>query len=202
MSGNEESDKSRNEKPYKLCEEKLYKLYSLEIENQKYFLSEHQKRVSFYIGLISALVVATVVGVMKSEEWHDFIVLILGPITIIIISLIAILGANRFYLSFLESITTIRKIEHDLGLLKKRNQNPGDENDWAANEYYIPKRYKESTEYPKCKYSDEWVKAHMFLSEKKPNYNGVVLLLFIATILLAGLLLDSIIIIGIIRFFG
>lgn len=195
--------------PFKLCDEKLYKLYELTFENEKHYLSEHQRRVSFYIGLISALITVTIAGLIQSEEWYECFVLLLGPITILVISWIAIKGANRFYQLFLESITKLKKIELDFGLHKNRNQNSSEENDWTANECYVPKRHKESTEYPKYESSDEWVKGHMFFSEyktenkikRKFNYNGVVVSLFIATSVLAVLLLHSIIIIGTIRFF-
>lgn len=198
-----------NEEPFKLCDEKLYKLYELTFENEKHYLSEHQRRVTFYIGLISALITVTIAGVIKSEEWYDCIVLLLGPIAIIIISLIAIKGADRFYQLFLESVTKLKKIELDFGLQKKRNQNPSEENDWKANECYVPKRHIESTENPLCKSSGDCVREHMYFSEykkeskikRKLNYNGVVVSLFIATSVLAVLLLDSIIIIGITRFF-
>lgn len=187
-----------NEEPYKLCDEKLYKLYALETENQKYYLSEHQKRVSFYIGLISALFSVTVVGVIKSEQWYDCLVLILGPITIYIVSGVAKKSADRFYMSFLESISTIKKIELDLGLQKKRNTKDKGKN-WVAKECYVPKRHIESTLYDSSK---TWAEKHMRYSENsKRNYNGVVELLFRATKVLAVVLLVMIIKISHLKYF-
>lgn len=179
------------------ADEKLYKLYALETENQKFFVSEHQKRVSFYLGLISALFSVTVAGVIKSEQWYDCFVLILGPITIVIVSGIAKKSADRFYMSFLESITTLKKIELDFGLRKERSKDR--KKKWIVTECYVTKRHTEGILYDS---SETWVKKHMRYSENsKRNYNGMVELLFIATSVLAVVLWDFVIIIGIIRFF-
>ena len=181
-------------------DEKLYKLYLLNSKNEKYFLSEHQKRVSFYFGLISALIAASIAGVMKSDKWYYGFLLICGPIAIIVVSRLGKKGVNRLYQRFLESITTIKKIEHDFGLTIKRNKNPDDENAWVANECFLPCRYIKATKYNS---SDEWVNNHMFFSEDKKgstnkrerNYNGVVSLLFDITFWLALIFLPLVFII-------
>lgn len=179
-------------------DEKLYKLYALNNENMKHYLSEHQRRVSFYIGLISALITITIAGVIKSEKWYHFLPLTLGPITILVISWIAKKGVDRFYQRFLESITTLKKIEYDFGLLEERN-NESKDNNWVAKECFTPLRYKKSP----YKSSQEWVDKHMRFSGKEikgkntreRNYNGVVIFLFNATSVLAVVLFFMIIII-------
>lgn len=49
--------------------EDLWKLYELTRHDMEWQLEAHQRRVSFYFGLLSALLVATVAGVLKTEYW-------------------------------------------------------------------------------------------------------------------------------------
>ncbi|MBN1391794.1 MAG: hypothetical protein JW947_03215 [Sedimentisphaerales bacterium] len=186
-------------------EEKLLELYKLTIEQENYFLSEHQHRVAFYIGLISALLAGTVAGVFQSYEykWYYFLLLLLGPISIAVVSCIAIKGADRLYQRFLESITMLKKVEHDLGLAKRRDGNPSEEGDWIANETFTTERHRLSIGGLS---SYKWVQSHMRFSlanngkRKKRNYNGIAVFLFKATYLLAIILSVAILIISSIKY--
>ncbi|MHC4648845.1 MAG: hypothetical protein ACYTBJ_25590 [Planctomycetota bacterium] len=167
------------EKPTKQEEEKLLRLYELTIEQEKYFLSEHQKRVAFYTGLISTLVVATVAGLLKCNRWYHYTALTAGPISVAFISHLAKRGADRLYQRFLETITMIKKIEYDLGWRQERNRKPSEKDDWLANECLLPMRYLKAVDPSKSKDSEQWVTQHMIRSEKgKRNYNGVATMLF------------------------
>jgi hypothetical protein len=180
----------------------LYNLYTLNIETEKYFLGEHQKRISFYVGLISALISVTVAGMIKSDKWYHAFLLALGPVAIYVVADLGKTGTNRLYQRFLETISTLKKIEQDLGLHNARQANS---QDWVTREPFTPLRWIESTgtEYASSK---EWVKDHMIFSEKtegtnkrERNYNGVANLLFDAAKWLAIVLLLLIFIIKVLE---
>ncbi|HUT28280.1 MAG TPA: hypothetical protein VMX13_00700 [Sedimentisphaerales bacterium] len=169
-------------------DERLFNLYKLAIQEQQYFLSEHQKRVGFYMGLISALLAGTVAGFFKCERWYHYIVLTLGPISMGVVANIAIQGVDRLYQRFLEAITVIKKLEVDFGLARDRtvdgqnlptgvqNNLASSDSSWMLTEPLIPYRYLQSGGGGTSK---GWVDARMRLAGGgRRNYNGVVCSLF------------------------
>jgi hypothetical protein len=156
--------------------DKKIELYKLIVEEEHYFLSEHQKRISFYTGLLTALTGGTVVGFLSSKMWYHYLLLLLGPITIIGISVIAKLGIRRLYQRFLESITVRAKLEQDLEMTKYRSTESSEiDIGWVEREPLITKRHMDSRKDPRYKTSMDWVQDHL---SKRENYHGVTIRLF------------------------
>jgi hypothetical protein len=68
--------------------------YRLVVEEEHYFFSEHQRRIAYYSGFVTALMAATFAGFVSSDRWYHYFLLCAGPISIVIISYIAKLGAE------------------------------------------------------------------------------------------------------------
>ncbi|MDT8429563.1 MAG: hypothetical protein RQ757_12455 [Pseudomonadales bacterium] len=91
-------------------------LLKLHVEEEHHFLVEHQKRVSFYTSIVTAILGATVAGTINVEDTTHFLLLQIGPLLVFGVSRIAKDGTYRLYQRFLESITIRAKIEQELGL--------------------------------------------------------------------------------------
>lgn len=122
-------------------EQKTMKLYKISVEEEHYFFTEHQKRIAFYLGLLSGILTLTVGGFLKASTWYHFGILVVGGLLLAAISVIAKAGTRRIYQRFLETVTTRAKLEQDLGF----SQNRGDgEGRWVQTEPYSPTRHLES----------------------------------------------------------
>lgn len=175
----------------------LFKLYRLVIEKEQYFLTEHQKRIAFYAGLLSTLVAATTVGIFYAEKWYHFVLVLIGPVLVIKVSSLAERGATRLYQRFLETITMLAKVEEDLGLTKARNKDakPNGKG-WVTVEPFVTKRHMDSRVEGEIKSSKDWVDAHLV---KRENYHGVTMSLFRFAKVLGCLLFGFIVFIVIVK---
>ena len=138
--------------------EKLLKLYELAINEEHHFLEQHQSRIAFYSGIVSALVAGTAAGLFQASEWYHVAILCAGPLLIFTISTIAIDGTFRLYQRFLEAITIRAKIEQELGLTKMRSDNADSSNSYWRLEPIIPLRHIESRK--DCESSDAFINKH------------------------------------------
>jgi len=164
--------------------EDLFTLYRLVIEQEEYFLTEHQKRIAFYVGLLSTLIVGTVAGIYYAKNWYHFVPLVVGPILIVGIASLAKRGTTRLYQRFLETITILAKVEEDLGLTQERNKDSKvSDIRWVTSEPFVTKRHMDSR--AEGKTSKDWVDVHL---TKKDNYHGVTMNLFGLAHLLGWLL--------------
>lgn len=119
--------------------DKNLKLLELAIQEEQYFLREHQQRIKFYTSLISALIAATFGGLINIKLELHYYALFVGPILIIAISSFAIGGTYRMYQRYLEAITQRAKIEQILGLTLKPKL--VDENRYWQEETIISERH-------------------------------------------------------------
>ena len=156
--------------------EDLFKLYRLVVEQEEYFITEHQKRIAFYVGLLSTLIAGTVAGIFYAESWYHFVPLMIGPILIVGMALLAKRGATRFYQRFLETITMRAKVEEDLGLTQERIKGSEvSDISWVTSEPFVTKRHMDSRAEGECKTSKDWVDVYL---KKKDSYHGVTMRLF------------------------
>ena len=131
-------------------------LYEIIINEEHFFLESHQNRIKFYSSILSAIIIATIAGVINSkEEWH-LLFLLIGPLIVLFVASIAKDGTFRMYQRFLESITMRAKIEHDLNLTEKRNDN--EELGWYIKESIVPPRHQ--TGRSKFNSTEEFINYH------------------------------------------
>lgn len=129
----------QNDCTMKLRNGDILNLYKIVIEEEHFFAREHQSRIEFFVGIISALMTVTVVGAFRAKIWYEYLFVIVGPILILVVSEIAIEGTFRLYRRFLESITMRAKIEQIIGLTKETVSH--DRNEYWPSEPIIPSRY-------------------------------------------------------------
>ena len=121
--------------------DKILKLYELSVNEEHYFLDAHQSRATFYSGFISALVVGTVAGLLRANDWKQLVAICAGPILIFIISKIALKGCFRFYQRYIETVTIRAKIEQELGLTRCQLDNTDETDFYWQSEPIIPFRH-------------------------------------------------------------
>lgn len=114
-------------------------LYPHCLKEEQFHLDEHQKRISFFAGLVSAVFAATVAGTLNASEAHEYLLLIAGPFLIVALSIFASQATRRFYNRFLETVAQRAKLEHDLGMYDHRH---GDS--WVQQEALVPTRHQQS----------------------------------------------------------
>lgn len=174
-------------------EKLLTDYYPLTIEEEHYFLSEHQRRISFFSGLISALFGGIFWGILRAKNPFELLILVPGPLMIIIISDIAFKGCERLYQRFLEAITVRAKIEQDLGLAEERGSaNAPNRSKWVLYEPYVTERHVKSRYTDEFTTSKKWIEWHLEgkSSGGKQNYHGIARRLFRLTGVLGWVLLS------------
>ena len=121
--------------------DKLLKLYEITINEEHYFLKEHQSRIAFFTSIISALIGGTLYGMTQITEWYHAIAFIVVPVMIFVVSSLAIASSMRFYQRFLEAIITKAKTDQRLELTKSHWSNMGFKGTYWQDEPLIPPRH-------------------------------------------------------------
>ncbi len=129
--------------------DKKLKLLKLILNEEHYFLREHQTKVNFYCTLISAIIAAAFAGFFNSEECIHYYALIIAPILIISISVLAVNGTFRSYQSYLEAVTIKAKLEQSLGLTAKNEAADAGDDYWQG-EALVPDRHIENRKGSEC----------------------------------------------------
>ena len=127
--------------------DKLLKIYEIYINEGLTLFSGYEKRLSFYAGLISAIIggiVACFISIGLSPTFLFAFLFCL--IFLVFISKLSIWSLDRLYQQLLENITVRAKFEYDLSLLSKRKVSKSENNNWNGwkPEPYIMKRHIES----------------------------------------------------------
>ncbi|MCK5492112.1 MAG: hypothetical protein KAJ14_03270 [Candidatus Omnitrophica bacterium] len=175
---------------------KTMELYKITVEEEHFFLKEHQSRVSFYMSLITALVGAMITGLFYVHSFGQYFLLILAPIALIFVLKNAKEGATRMYQRFLEAITVRAKLENILGMDKKRP----DSQEWFKSEAIITERHRASRAESHHKNSQDWVNEHLDI-DKKVNYHTTVTKLFNTCEILAKFMLIVVILLCVVSLF-
>lgn len=169
--------------------DKHLKLLELFIQEEQYFLQEHQSRIKFYTGLITGLIAATFGGLLNVKNDLHYYALLVGPILIIIISSFAIRGTFRMYQRYLEAITQRAKIEQKLGLTLKNEIFK--ENDYWQKEAIISQRHILNRK--KFESSELFISHFSKLGYHKSTVNLFKTFMFIGILSVIGLIIFSLI---------
>jgi hypothetical protein len=170
-------------------DDKLLKLYESAVNEEHYFLDAHQKRVAFYLSILSAIVAGVVAGLFQASEWYHLAILCVGPVLIYAVSAIGIEGTFRLYQRFLEAVTIRAKLEQELGLTKKRSVGTNATNSYWQSEAIIPLRHIESRK--DYESSDAFIKEHarrgyhLWTIRLFRVFQGIAFLMFAGTLSLA-----------------
>jgi hypothetical protein len=112
-------------------------LYEQTLREEQFHLDEHQKRVAFFAGLISALLGATVAGFFNAKSDAHYAALLTGPILMFLVAGLGRDAAIRFYQRFLEAISQRAKLEYDLNMYELRRP----VGHWFESEPLVPGRH-------------------------------------------------------------
>jgi len=119
--------------------DKLLKIYELYMNEGLTLFKGYEQRLSFYTGLIVAIIGGIVGSFISIGLCPTFLlVFLLGLILLILISELSIWSLDRLYVQLLENITVRAKIENDLDLLSERKKTKTNKNDWDG---WLPEPY-------------------------------------------------------------
>ncbi len=138
------------------------KSWELARAQERFFIDLMQKTYAFFSSLISALFAATIAGGMNADQPIHFIILLAGPILIVFVAQLGKAATMRFYRRFLEIITTIAKLESDLGVTNPENRRKAAL--WAK-ESIVPNRYIENQK--KFSSSEEFIESMLEIGYRK-----------------------------------
>ncbi len=164
----------------------LEELLSLVIDEEHWFLQAHQTRVAFYTSFISAVLAATLAGTLEATKSIHFVVLMVGPAIVFVVSIIAQDGTYRFYQRFLESVTTRAKLEQALGLTRPSVDPKQAETYWSG-EPLIPARYIDARISSASSY--DFVQTHKHAGYHRPTRRLFIFFQALSILLLIILLL-------------
>lgn len=160
-----------------LKQNELIEIYKTTVLEEQFFLSDHHKRLAFYIGFISTLFVGTIAGIYKAQEAYEYLLIIVGPLAIWVLSFVGYKISKRAYKRFLETITVKAKIERKLNLDKKPINVDDQDTDWISTEQILNSRDIENQKKGNFKTSAEWVDNQM---SRRGSVHANTKLLFIA----------------------
>lgn len=160
-------------------------LYQLIAEEERAFLDAHQTRVKFYTTIVSAILAATIAGVVKVSAWYHVAIMCIGPLLVMAVAWIAIEGTKRLYQRWLWSITIRAKLEQLLEMTQAPQFPPSHDSYWSAEPIVSPGHIGARQE---CPTSAEFVEK--FLNE---GYNRWTRYFFYSFIGFGGLLLTAMI---------
>ena len=171
----------------KLTTAELLEVYKTTVDEVHRFLDGHQGRVSFFMGLLSAVFAGTVAGVFQASAWYHLAFLAFGPVIILALAQIGINGVFRLYQQFLEMVTVRAKIEQALGLTEPPQLPEGVPNAYWADEPILAPRHLQSRRGRKS--SADWLDHHKYL-----GYHRWTMQLFRGTQLIALVLLVAVLV--------
>ncbi len=111
----------------------------LAIDEEHWFLDAQHKREAFYSSIITAVIAATIAGVLNATTGLHKVFLVVGPFMVFALTSLAQRATRRFYLRYLEAVTIRAKIEQALNLTRSL---PGlKEDDYWKDEPVVPTRH-------------------------------------------------------------
>lgn len=133
-----------------MTEEGLLKTYELFFKRVEFIIDLHQKRLTFFWSIISAITGAVVVGLFNLKTNSQYFLLAIGPCLIFFIAYMAKVIIHRDKEDLLHNISTMIKLEDILGLTSK-NTTPNSYwvNDSIISESHIKyrKKFKNSDDF-------------------------------------------------------
>ncbi len=171
---------------------KLLKIYELYMNQGLTLFQGYEQRLSFFTGLISAVIGGIVYCFLSISRFPSFSYVVpFGLIFLISISELAIWSTKRLYKQLLENITVLAKIEFDLGMTMEREKSDSKKDGtWWKSESYIIQRYKESRK--------KYVSSGKFVDEEsKKGYQKSITIAFRSVYLIFTLIAIIILILSI-----
>ena len=138
--------------------DELLRLYLASCDEVHRFYESHNKRMEWLIGLVSAVCGAVGLGLMKSDEPLQFVVLSLGSLAIVGISRVARRAIRDDRQYFLEFTTVRSKYEQLLGLTTPMQMKCPPSTYWSE-EPLVPSRYIVGRRAHAA--SEDWVKERL-----------------------------------------
>jgi hypothetical protein len=164
----------------------LWKQYTVREAN---YLDLHFKYANWYSALFIALFTAYAVGFSQYYKNSASILFLALPLLVVVLAYYGQKAVDRFYLSFLEAVTSLAKLEKLLGFdgaIWVRSSPNSNAVLWPGDKYFIPSRHYQSRYDPSVKTSEEFIDKYMNLGASKTTHNTFLIFQITAALLLLG----------------
>lgn len=131
----------------------LLRLYDISVREHHYYVDTLQKRIDFFTGIISALIVGTFFGLSAAKSWGHYVIILMAPILAFTIAEIGIKSFQRINKFIYESISVRVKYEQLLKISKL--ETGSEEGIYWPDETIVPPEYLEKRR--KWKSSEEFI---------------------------------------------
>ncbi|HUV59143.1 MAG TPA: hypothetical protein VMW09_03420 [Desulfatiglandales bacterium] len=170
---------------------RAFELYKLANQHQISWLNLHRQHLQQYFVLIAALFGASLGAIyhFRHDPWFT-IAVIVGPLLGALLSITAVGMCDRFYRSFLESVTIHAKLAPIVGVTEKRSMLPNKKGTipFPDDIHYIPERWFESRS---CfKTSEDFVQKHMRLGANRFAFWSFRILLVANILFIIGIIIN------------
>lgn len=160
-----------------MTEDGLLKTYEIYYSRIEFIIGIHQKRISFFWSIISAIIGAVGIGLFNIKTNNQYLLLAIGPCLVFFISYMAKVILHKDKEALLHNIATVAKIEDILGLTDKDiKPNSYWVNDAVISESYIEYRKKFNT-------SEEFISSTLKSKGIHNTYLNIFLFLQIASVI-------------------
>ena len=146
-------------------------------------VEQHQRRVQFFVVLMSTLVGAVIAGLLNTAEIVTTISLVAVPVVIIFVAEFGKSGTYRVYQRLLETIAMRAKVEQMLGMTSPTVLNQPDTY-WSSEPLVMQRHLEDRQQFS--------TSLGFIRNAEKHGYHSVVKRLFVAFQLLAGALVLTI----------
>lgn len=167
-----------------LSNDELLRLFDISVREHHYYVDTLQKRIDFFTGIISALIVGTFFGLYSAKNWVHYAIILMAPILAFAIAEIGIRSFYRYNKFIYESISVRAKYEQ---LIKITELETGSEEDrYWQNETIVPPSYLDKRK--------KWSSSEKFVEhyEKRRYYKWIVkfyrIVQAISVLMIAGLI--------------
>jgi hypothetical protein len=140
--------------------EYVLQLYRLAVEEMRKYADVYHARIIWFTSILTAVLAATIAGLLKATNRYEYAIMIVGPLLIIGITRIARHAIDHCYEVFLISVTVRAKYEQLLGLTNPPHYKVDTLSAYWINEPLVASKHIESRK-DFHESSEKWIKARL-----------------------------------------
>lgn len=140
--------------------EQVLQLYRLSVEEMRKYADIYHARIVWFTSILTAVIAATIAGLMKASIWYEYAIMIVCPLLIVGVTKIARHAIDHCYEVFLISVTVRAKYEQMLGLTYPPHYKVDSSDSYWINESLVaPTHMKSRKEFQAS--SEQWIRARL-----------------------------------------
>jgi len=170
-------------------EKQLLELWKQQNVNEVAYLDLHFKYANWYSAFFVALSTAYIVGFSQYYRNVASILFLALPLLIIALAHLGKKAVDRFYLSLLETVTNLAKLEELLGIagaIWTKSYAKSTRVLWPEDKQFMPLRHFKARYSTEITSSEQFIKEHMKRGASKTTHDTFLAFQIVAALLLIG----------------